>query len=210
MKPTHIKLNEAGQIVAFVMPITGSYADIEDYYEAIKIAIKDGMVFKDEDEVKQIIKADAIERWLNQKVMTSVIYKLEQGKVYDVPEGYEVKIEEHCPVACDCRDEETMRVQCQCQYAVLVPKQEPVKKDCSCTGPWDCQCQNVIDAYYGNEKQPTSIEEAGNPPESYWNDYWKNVLNLEDCSRNNKRKVFQDAFLLAKDYWFEQFKQEKK
>jgi hypothetical protein len=140
-----------------------------------------------------------------------------------VPDGYEIKIETHSIY--NGKDNPSI------EYAILVPKQvdidpdvkdalnkggywdliddipkqEPVKEMCgsdTCPDDGACEhCQNPV-------KQPASIEEAA---EKSWN---LNHIGPDNNSYNPY--AYKAGFIAgaksdaAKDYWYEQFKQEKK
>jgi len=231
MKPDTIVVTDQG-IGCIEAPDSDSFGALEyrEYNKVLEAAMKQAVLFKDHPNVHNQLADLLIEK------------QYEQGRLYPVPDEYEIKIEIHSIY--NGKDNPSI------EYAILVPKhvpvlhptmghelnpltkiefvpkQEPVKKDCSCTGPWDCQCQNVIDAYYGveaeqEEKQPTSIEERNAKIKEYakplldgYDEVADNILQANGLNEfSNLIEVWKNGFdhgrlsISAKEYWFEQFKQ---
>ena len=201
MKPNAIALNKHGKIVALEAPEKSHYIidddGLERYKETLKTAIENGVEFKHTE--------------ITAMAMGLHDGELEQGKLYPVPDGYEIKIKK------DYIELE--------EYAILVPKQESKCKEyCNCAREaiksganrdWvdgiqdNCPLkpkQEPVNAFEYIEfmkkqyKQPTSIEEAA---ENYAEGLSLKSNVVADFIAGAK----SDA---AKEYWFEIFKQEKK
>lgn len=125
MKPNAITLTKEGNLIAFEAPEKpkerSDYSEkykliAEQYVKDLQAAIDNGVEFNPESATLFKIKT-----------LNEIGQRLEQGKHYPMPDGYEIKKEQNCPNVCDCRDEITGYIKCKSEYAILVPKQEPVK-----------------------------------------------------------------------------------
>jgi hypothetical protein len=215
-----IALNKHGKVVAFEAPEKpkhdyGASRTWEEvaYTKKLETAIENGMEFKD-----QIVSHFICFGY------ESDINKIQQGKLYPIPEGYEVIINHPLDNAKP--------------YAILVPKQEPVKPKGIISGGFtlgipkpkqDEQKQHLIDMMKEDEKngmyevpkqkdlepefrasieknfdrlidgkQPASIEEAA---AKYARDY--------EGMQWEKDRV-EIAFINGAEFMYKQFKQEKK
>ena len=202
MKPTHIVLTDKG-IACIVAPEkpepsylhitsslyintqwykeTGGYKDPMTWYnEKLEAAMKQVVLFKDQLEIS----------W-------TLGIPMEKGKLYPVPDGYEIKIKNGEPcVDLDCHVPQDHIH----QYAILVPKQVEYM---------EAPAEPIVAAIMLERKlkQPTSIDEAA---ETYA------AKETQYSSMHYEHSCFKRGFIAgaksdaAKEYWYQQFKQETK
>jgi len=208
MKPNCIILTDKGIgcIEAPEKPVMGSY------YLALEAALKQVVLFKDHPNVHNQLADLLIEK------------QYEQGRLYPVPDEYEIKIEIHSIY--NGKDNPSI------EYAILVPKEEIMAE----------KFWSNIEKSYAHVKQPT-IKQPTSIEENKWCDScgkrttwingecenYKPKSSIEEAAEKaipyhpsdstlyqGYRKYEIKGFIAgaksdaAKEYWYQQFKQEKK
>ncbi len=164
--------------------------DLKNYHDALEAAKKQKVKFKNFKVIKNLHVNTII-------VVDGYEMAIEKGKLYPVPDGYEIKIEQPCKDGCEsssyCLD-----TCAKSGYAVLVPKQEPVVI---------VDSPDRTNLIINPVQQPASIEEAAG---KYANEKWSYDIKLAEHSTSIKDFIAGAKSDAAKEYWFEKFKKEMK